>query len=356
MRRLHFWISMLIVSALLLAALGCARPALAAEDAVVRGILFYSPTCPHCHQVMDEVIPPLRESYGEQLVIVEVDTTSPEGGALWQATVTRYNPPLVGVPTLIMGEQMLVGSRQIPEQLPALIEAYLADGGIAWPDLPGIENVVEEGAAETSEPAGFWAQLRERYTRDLAGNILATVVLVGLLVSMASVVQSRAWQSTFSARVGALGVLVPLAVGMVAALYLSYVETTGNEAVCGPVGDCNTVQQSEFAVLFGFLPVAVLGVLGYLAILVAYVGANWLEGVSANIARAAVFTMSLFGLLFSTFLTFLEPFVIGATCAWCLASAVCMALITLATAGPGWEALRSLGRQLGVVNAAPQQE
>ena len=31
-----------------------------------------------------------------------------------------------------------------------------------------------------------------------------------------------------------------------------------------------------------------------------------------------------FGLAFSIYLTFLEPFVIGATCAWCLTSAIVM--------------------------------
>ncbi|MGQ9681477.1 MAG: hypothetical protein ACUVX9_02950 [Anaerolineae bacterium] len=44
-------------------------------------------------------------------------------------------------------------------------------------------------------------------------------------------------------------------------------------------------------------------------------------------------------MLFSTYLTFLEPFVIGTTCAWCLTSVVCMAPILLLAAGPGWAAL-----------------
>jgi uncharacterized membrane protein len=37
------------------------------------------------------------------------------------------------------------------------------------------------------------------------------------------------------------------------------------------------------------------------------------------------------GVLFSIYLTFLEPFVIGATCAWCLSSAVIMTLLLLTT-------------------------
>ena len=37
--------------------------------------------------------------------------------------------------------------------------------------------------------------------------------------------------------------------------------------------------------------------------------------------------MILFGMSFSIYLTFLEPFVIGATCMWCLSSAVIMLLL-----------------------------
>ena len=39
--------------------------------------------------------------------------------------------------------------------------------------------------------------------------------------------------------------------------------------------------------------------------------------------------MTVFGVLFSIYLTYLEPFVIGAVCAWCLTSAVVMTLLLL---------------------------
>ena len=42
----------------------------------------------------------------------------------------------------------------------------------------------------------------------------------------------------------------------------------------------------------------------------------------------------MFGTLFSIYLTFLEPFVIGASCAWCLASAVLMTAILVMSAKP----------------------
>ncbi|MGB9639476.1 MAG: vitamin K epoxide reductase family protein [Anaerolineales bacterium] len=117
--------------------------------------------------------------------------------------------------------------------------------------------------------------------------------------------------------------------GMIVALYLSYVETQSVKAVCGPVGDCNAVQSSKYARLFGVLPIGILGLGGYLAMLVA-----WLLGKShwnkiANLARLAFFGMALFGVIFSIYLTYLEPFVIKAVCMWCLSSAVIMTLILL---------------------------
>ena len=49
---------------------------------------------------------------------------------------------------------------------------------------------------------------------------------------------------------------------------------------------------------------------------------------------------TLLGTLFSIYLTFLEPFVIGATCAWCITSALVMTLIFWAAAGPARRAWR----------------
>jgi uncharacterized membrane protein len=134
--------------------------------------------------------------------------------------------------------------------------------------------------------------------------------------------------------------LVIALIGTIAATYLSYVETTQTEAVCGPVGDCNAVQQSEYAVIFGFLPMAVFGLLGYIAIIVTFIYGQWIKGPYAEYAPAVTFLLAAFGAVFSAGLTFLEPFVIGATCMWCLTSAVCMGLLLLLSAGPGWAALR----------------
>ncbi len=118
-------------------------------------------------------------------------------------------------------------------------------------------------------------------------------------------------------------------VGIGVAGYLSYVEFNQVEAFCGPVGNCNTVQQSSYARLFGIIPIGFLGVFGYLAIII-----FWLVEVLnlpkvEQYARIGLWLITLMGILFSIYLTFLEPFVIGATCIWCLSSAVLMTILYL---------------------------
>ncbi len=309
-------------------------PVMAQSEEVVQVVYFYSPTCPHCNVVKAEVLPPLEARYGESLEIAHLDTSLPQGQALWQAAVERYEPSLIGVPMIVIGDKVLVGSLEIPQQLPIYIEQYLLAGGVGWPDLPGIETAV----ADLASPVNDTATLRTRFMRDPLGNSVSVVVLVALLISIVLVIRPRRWQQRLTTRLPNWAMLVVLTIGLAAAIYLSYVDTTGAEAFCGPVGDCNTVQQSEYAFIFGFLPLAVVGVIGYLSIMGVYVYNTWIRP-DSDLLHAATFLMSFFGLGVSVFLTYLQPFVIGATCAWCLTSALCMMADTLMSAGKGWPAV-----------------
>lgn len=136
--------------------------------------------------------------------------------------------------------------------------------------------------------------------------------------------------------------LIPIlsVAGLGVALYLTYVETQGVAAVCGPVGDCNAVQSSPFAKLFGFLPVGLLGALGYVAILVAWGVGRSRSGMAGRLSALLLFVMALFGVLFSIYLTYLELYVIRAVCAWCLTSAVIMALLMILAVRPAMDALQ----------------
>jgi hypothetical protein len=103
----------------------------------VRGVLFYSPQCPHCHDVMRDHLPPLMRAHGESLRIVAVNVDTPEGQAVYRAVVAHFQLPRqrLGVPALVVGDRVMVGSGEIPAQLPGLVEAGLAGAGVDWPDV-----------------------------------------------------------------------------------------------------------------------------------------------------------------------------------------------------------------------------
>ncbi len=188
------------------------------------------------------------------------------------------------------------------------------------------------GAAEEMESM----TMLDRFNQDRTGNALSVLVLLVMLVSLVlKIYPPRTRGDPWPPWV--IPLLVVLGIGVAA--YLSYIEVTHAEAACGPVGDCNTVNQSEYATLFGFLPVGVLGLLGYGSILFFWAVGRLSSERWNSQAHLALWGAAVFGTLFSVYLTFLEPFVIGATCAWCLSSALIMTLLLWASAplaARGW--------------------
>lgn len=126
---------------------------------------------------------------------------------------------------------------------------------------------------------------------------------------------------------------IPIAVvgGLIVSGYLTFVESTGTPPVCGPTGGCEEVQSSKYAILFGVLPVGLLGFIGNIAILASWLAWQFGPASIRKLAVLAMWGMGVFGVLFSIYLTFLEPLVIGATCMWCICSAVIMIILLLAS-------------------------
>jgi uncharacterized membrane protein len=99
--------------------------------------------------------------------------------------------------------------------------------------------------------------------------------------------------------------------------------------VCG-VGDCATVQASEYATI-GFVPVSAIGVLGYLVLLgLSFAGLQPAHRASRAIG-ALLLAGSAGGVAFSGYLTYLEAFVIQAWCQYCVISAILITLIFFAS-------------------------
>lgn len=442
-------------------------------EPTVHAVLFFSPTCGHCHQLINEHLIPMQERYGRALVILGMDTSQPRANNLYWETIRHFELPEEEwvVPMMVIGDEVLIGGITIPERLNRAMEEDLAAGGIDLPDYPPLVNLLreqdaldprypdrlivrqappaddsvsqgaedpvpadsagppivmadvdtagpgrtegEEAVPDTSAPSsdtttidppgaehqeetvgptragevgedagdpqsgvatpstqeegvleaqvptevaasaqeglrqeaeaglpegldlaetarsfeslGVW----ERFNLDPKGNSLSVLVLLAMLLSLAlrgypPWVRAQPWPNW----------VVPalVVVGAFVAAYLSFIEVTQTEAVCGPVGDCNTVNQSKYATLFGVLPVGVLGLVGY-----GLIAASWLVWMSSRGgprrgAGLGLWLFSLLGTMFSIYLTFLEPFVIGATCIWCLTSAVVMTLLLWASA------------------------
>lgn len=413
-----------------------------AEASTVKAVLFYSPACPHCGEVITESLPPITERYGDRLHIAGVNTATPGGEQLYRATIEHLAIPRsrIGVPTLVVGSRILVGSFEIPNLLPPIVDEALAGAGIDWPEVPLIRQALQaqgilastepsrsEGAAsqnsaarevadtardvgaagaagaggappdvrpeppgDSSEPgvsgavaptaelgrnpvpdenpdspptgptdaapgssspragdatdsllAGAIAAdartdivhqlpVADRLMLDPAGNGAAIGVLILMLTALGLVAADVVGRVRIPAPPGWAIPALTL-IGMAVAAYLAVVEVAGVEAVCGPVGDCTTVQQSEYARIFG-IPVGVLGVVGYGVVLAAWGVGRFAPPRWGDAARRVLWGVALAATGFSVYLTFLEPFVIGATCAWCLTSAaVATAILVAAT-------------------------
>ena len=184
----------------------------------------------------------------------------------------------------------------------------------------------------------------DKLAQDPVGNGLAVLVLLLLLASLVAA-PVLAMRGTLPAVPDPVVLVLALA-GTVVAAYLATVETSGAEAICGPVGDCNAVQESEYARVFG-IHVGVLGLLGYGLIVLLWLVARVASGPVPDVARVLIALGALFGVAFSAYLTFLEPFVIGATCMWCITSALLMTALLWAAAGSGWDAWTRLRRAAG---------
>jgi len=102
-------------------------------------------------------------------------------------------------------------------------------------------------------------------------------------------------------------------IGLAIAMYLSFVELRGALPYCGPLRGCEEVALSDYSKIGG-VPVAVFGV-GLSLVLFALAIAWW----RTNDVRllAAHYGLSLVGVVFEIYFTYLELFVIGAVCVWC---------------------------------------
>lgn len=113
-------------------------------------------------------------------------------------------------------------------------------------------------------------------------------------------------------------------VGLGIAVYLTIVHYAGSSPVCAISHGCETVQKSRYSEVAG-VPVALLGLLGYVAILVSLLRDD-------ELWRTVTAVLALAGFAFSAWLTYVEVARLDAICIWCVASAICMTLLMILSA------------------------
>jgi cytochrome c biogenesis protein CcdA len=137
----------------------------AQDDSVVRMVLFYRDDCPHCVAVIEEVLKPLQVEYGDRLEIKLVQYHDPEqpsevDSAKYEMFIRAeemfgVSPEERGIPTLIVGGEVLIGEDEIRGQLRCVLENCLAGAGTSWPDIPGLDDIstgFENGGDSTFVP------------------------------------------------------------------------------------------------------------------------------------------------------------------------------------------------------------
>ena len=125
-----------------------------------------------------------------------------------------------------------------------------------------------------------------------------------------------------------IAILVVIVLGLIDASYLTYEHYHGLKGLLcvgghGGHSSCQTVQSSTYSKVAG-ISVALLGLIGYVALL----GTFLLRG---ELARVSAFGISLMGFAFSMYLTYREVFTIKAICEWCVGSAVFMTVLMVLT-------------------------
>jgi len=116
--------------------------------------------------------------------------------------------------------------------------------------------------------------------------------------------------------------------GVLVSGYLSVKRFTGGSLACTRWAECDVVNNSVYAKIYG-VPVAFIGLAGYLVLMCLAMAALQTEGATQRRLLTLGFLLALGGFGFSVYLTYLELYVIEAICVWCVISAILITLLTI---------------------------
>jgi len=114
-------------------------------EPVARFYLFHSPTCPHCIEMIENYLPTVYEKYGDQVEYEYLNVQESDNYVTLLAMEKKLGVPADrqgSVPVLAIGDKILLGGAEIPDKLEGYIDEYLAQGGVDFPSLDDLPEVV----------------------------------------------------------------------------------------------------------------------------------------------------------------------------------------------------------------------
>lgn len=131
-----------------------------------------------------------------------------------------------------------------------------------------------------------------------------------------------------------MGITLLALLGLIDSAYLTLTRFFPAVDLACPLtgGGCETVQMSPWSTLppGGGIPIAVLGIIGYILLFALGMTALQIERVGRVALPMALLLVASAGFAFAIYLTSIQLFVIGTICFWCMLSALMMVSIWIA--------------------------
>ncbi|MBF0225764.1 MAG: hypothetical protein HQK76_09945 [Desulfobacterales bacterium] len=306
-------------------------------NSMVYSVLFFRPDCPHCHKVVKELLEPISNQYRGRALIITVNISTENGKILFDETIKQYNVPAPrqGVPMLVVGDITFVGEQEIMSVFPSVLAIFMNMGGIRFPYIPGLQEAIDlRNTKQTNTTSSdivsvteqtMFELVKSRILKNPLGNSIAMIIFFGMIfVLIKSLIAIR--YVSFDKNYRWKFWVIPLLalIGMCVSGYLSWFKSYETDVICKIVGDCGLVQNSKYAKIFG-IHVGIIGFAGYIAVIFVWL-LMFLRSFEL-LGSLILFGMVFIGTVFSAYLTFIEPFVLGTVCFWCLISASMITII-----------------------------
>ncbi len=128
-------------------------------------------------------------------------------------------------------------------------------------------------------------------------------------------------------------IIILTLLGILVSGYLTWSHFSGEAVYCGGASSCELVNSSRFAYI-GNIPVALLGLIAYITILVLSLIPIKEDRQWPEVLR---FGVALIGVMFQWYLFYIEAAVLHAFCYWCIASQAIITVIFILSL-PVWRA------------------